>query len=115
MKHKNMKRRNFLKTAGTLSIVSTTGIASTRLAATHAKTTENDITTTTNTAQTVENKEIYEWRIYTLTDDGKSLDAFIENTLFPAYHRKNIKTGAFKLYKRKEDEKAQRHFLFRVC
>jgi hypothetical protein len=57
-------------------------------------------------------KEIYEWRIYTLTGDGDSLDAFFKDVLFPAYNRKKIKTGAFRLYKVKEGEKEQRHTLF---
>jgi hypothetical protein len=57
-------------------------------------------------------KEIYEWRIYTLTGDGKALDTFFEKTLMPAYHRKGVTTGAFKLYRLKEGEKEQRHILF---
>ncbi|KAA6330543.1 hypothetical protein EZS27_020763, partial [termite gut metagenome] len=56
------------------------------------------------------NKEIYEWRIYTLTGEGDSFDAFLENVLIPAYNRFNIKVGAFSLYKKEEKEK--RHVLF---
>lgn len=93
-----MKRRKFLQAAGALSVVSATGIASTSRAA-----------TCTNTAKNAPKKEIYEWRIYTLNGDGKSLDTFFEETLFPAYQRKQIKAAAFKLYKPKEGEKEQRH------
>ncbi|MDR3193799.1 MAG: NIPSNAP family protein [Tannerella sp.] len=57
-------------------------------------------------------KEIYEWRIYTLTGGGAPLDSFFGRTLFPAYHRKKIVTGAFKPYRLKEGEKDQRHVLF---
>jgi hypothetical protein len=57
-------------------------------------------------------KEIYEWRIYTLTGDGYLLDTFLKDTLIPAYNRKQIKTGAFRLYRPKEGEKQQRHVLF---
>lgn len=90
-----MKRRNFLKAASALSVVSATGMASTLK---HAKSFAGA-------------KEMYEWRIYTLTDDGKSLDAFFEKTLIPAYNRKNIKAGAFKPYKQKDGESDQRHLL----
>lgn len=96
-----MKRRKFMKVAGALSVVSATGMAST------LKTVKT--TTHTENATNAAKKEIYEWRIYTLTDDGKSLDAFFENTLFPAYQRKKIKAAAFTLYKPKEGEKEQRH------
>ena len=89
-----MKRRNFIKAAGALSVVSATSMASTLAKNQSAK------------------KEIYEWRIYTLTDDGKLLDSFFENTLFPAYKRKNILSAAFKLFRPKEGEKDQRHVLF---
>ena len=91
-----MRRRNFIKTAGALSMVSATGMASS-LKSSNVLSGE---------------KEIYEWRIYTLTGDGKSLDAFFESTLIPAYNRKSIKVGAFKQYKPKEGEKEQRHILF---
>ena len=91
-----MKRRNFIKTAGALSVVSATGVAS----------------TLKNSTVFADTKEIYEWRIYTLNGDGKSLDAFFESALIPAYNRKNIKVGAFKQFKMKEGEKEQRHILF---
>ncbi|MDR0431352.1 MAG: NIPSNAP family protein [Tannerellaceae bacterium] len=87
-----MKRRHFVKTAGFLASVPVVkGIAS----------------VANNTAK---GNEIYEWRIYTLTGDGVSLDSFYENTLIPAYNRKGIKTGAFKLYE--EQELRQRFYLF---
>ncbi len=91
-----MKRRNFIKTAGALSVVPAMGMASSL----------KDATLSSST------KEIYEWRIYTLTDKGDLLDSFLKETLIPAYNRKHIKTGAFGLYKPKEGEKEQRHVLF---
>ena len=50
-------------------------------------------------------KQIYEWRIYTLNDDGENLDRFLEETLIPAYNRRNVYVGAFSLYKKEEKEK----------
>ncbi len=50
-------------------------------------------------------KQIYEWRIYTLNGDGEVLDRFFEETLIPAYNRQNISAGAFSLYKKEEKEK----------
>jgi hypothetical protein len=87
-----MKRRNFIKTAGALSVIPAMGMAS--------------------SAESSGAKEIYEWRIYTLTGDGNSLDSFFKDVLFPAYNRKKVKTGAFRLYRVKEDEKEQRHVVF---
>jgi len=55
-------------------------------------------------------KQIYEWRIYTLTGDGASLDAFFKETLIPAYNRCKISVGTFSLYKK--EEKEQRYLLF---
>jgi hypothetical protein len=55
-------------------------------------------------------KEIYEWRIYTLTSGGAELDSFYKDTLIPAYNRKGIKVGAFGLYE--EKDVAQRFYLF---
>lgn len=65
-----------------------------------------------NQTKPADTKEIYEWRVYTLISDGKSLDTFYEETLIPAYNRKNIKVGAFKLFRLKEGEPEQRHILF---
>jgi hypothetical protein len=45
-------------------------------------------------------KEIYEWRIYTLNENGaEPLDNFFKETLIPAYNRQGVIAGAFKLYK----------------
>ena len=55
-------------------------------------------------------KQIYEWRIYTLTGDGTGLDDFFKETLIPAYNRCNISVGAFSLYKQEDLE--QRYLLF---
>ena len=100
-----MKRRNFMKLAGALSVVSATGMAST------LKKTES-ISENAETSKASATKEIYEWRIYTLKSDGTQLDSFFENTLIPAYKRKKVKVGAFKLFKPKDGESQQRHVLF---
>ena len=55
-------------------------------------------------------KQIYEWRIYTLTGDGAILDDFFKETLIPAYNRQDITVGAFSLFK--QEEKEQRYLLF---
>ena len=55
-------------------------------------------------------KQIYEWRIYTLTKDGAGLDDFFKGTLIPAYNRRNISVGAFSLFK--PEKKEQRYLLF---
>ncbi|MDH6305466.1 hypothetical protein M2459_001919 [Parabacteroides sp. PF5-5] len=85
-----MKRRHFIKSAGLLATVP---MANGMLpAATHVK------------------KEIYDWRIYTLTTNDDVLDTFYREVLIPAYNRKKIKVGAFKLYE--EKDLAQRFYLF---
>ncbi|MDR2382387.1 MAG: NIPSNAP family protein [Prevotellaceae bacterium] len=44
-------------------------------------------------------KEIYEWRIYTLKENGtETLDNFFKETLIPAYNRQGVTAGVFKLY-----------------
>jgi hypothetical protein len=44
-------------------------------------------------------KDIYEWRIYTLNDNGTEiLDRFFKETLIPAYNRQGVTVGAFKPY-----------------
>jgi hypothetical protein len=91
-----MKRRNFIKAAGALSVVPAMGMAASMKS-------EKSFSGT---------KEIYEWRIYMLTGDGDLLDPFLKEVLIPAYNRKHIKTGAFRLYNPKEGEKEQRHILF---
>ena len=55
-------------------------------------------------------KEIYEWRIYTLTGDGVALDDFFKDVLIPAYNRCKVSVGAFSLYK--QEEREQRYLLF---
>ncbi|MDR1370064.1 MAG: NIPSNAP family protein [Dysgonamonadaceae bacterium] len=55
-------------------------------------------------------KQIYEWRIYTLTGDGTGLDTFFKETLIPAYNRYKVSVGAFAPYKK--EEKEQRYLLF---
>ena len=55
-------------------------------------------------------KQIYEWRIFTLTGDGATLDDYFKGALIPAYNRCKISIGAFQLYK--EAEKQQRYLLF---
>ena len=90
-----MERRNFIKLAGiaaatpALSIVSASG---------------------SRTAAMIGEKEIYEWRIYTLNGDGTELDDFYKNILIPTYNRKGVKVGAFKLFKPEGEE--MRHIVF---
>ena len=55
-------------------------------------------------------KEIYEWRIYTLTGDGTALDNFFKDVLIPAYNRYKVSVGAFSLYK--QEEREQRYLMF---
>ncbi len=50
-------------------------------------------------------KQIYEWRIYTLNGSGEILDRFFKETLIPAYNRHKIYTGAFMPYKKEDKEK----------
>jgi hypothetical protein len=44
----------------------------------------------------IRKKEIYEWRVYTLTKDSAALDDFFQTTLIPAYNRLGATIGAFK-------------------
>ncbi len=55
-------------------------------------------------------KQIYEWRIYTLTGDGILLDEYFKGALIPAYNRCKVSVGAFALFK--PEEKEQRYLLF---
>ena len=102
-----MKRRNFIKAAGALSVVSATSMASTLRMGSGS----SEVSDTSGIIATSAAKEIYEWRIYTLTGDGQQLDSFFEKTLIPAYGRKKIKVGAFKLFRQKDGEKDQRHLV----
>ncbi|MDR2041493.1 MAG: NIPSNAP family protein [Tannerella sp.] len=92
-----MQRRNFMKVAGALAATPAFALAPAAL---------------TPATPAALKKEIYEWRIYTLSGEGAPLDSFFGKVLFPAYHRKNILTGAFKPYHPKDGEKDQRHVLF---
>ncbi|MDR0713150.1 MAG: NIPSNAP family protein [Bacteroidales bacterium] len=47
----------------------------------------------------VRTKEIYEWRIYTLTGDSAAPDEYFRTVLIPAYNRLGAKVGAFKPYR----------------
>jgi hypothetical protein len=58
---------------------------------------------TSSTPASVSQKEIYEWRIYTLNSDslgvnGATLDSYLSETLIPAYNRQGAKVGAFTPY-----------------
>jgi hypothetical protein len=58
-------------------------------------------------------KQIYEWRIYTLTGNNTEiLDDFFEKSLIPAYNRHNISVGAFSPYNLNPEEGDQRYLLF---
>jgi hypothetical protein len=95
-----MERRNFIKTAGALTVVPATGLALPL---------ENYAS---SVASISGKKEIYEWRIYTLTGDGTQLDTFFEEALIPAYTRRHIKAGAFCPYRTAEGEKEKRYIVF---
>lgn len=88
-----MKRRHFVKASGALAFLcAAKGYAS------------------ISSSTTVGNKEIYEWRIYTLTGEATALDKFYEETLIPAYNRENIKVAGFAPFK--PEEKLLRYYLF---
>ncbi|MCD8041544.1 MAG: NIPSNAP family protein [Tannerellaceae bacterium] len=88
-----MRRRNFLKTGVALAALPTVNslAAKQRMAG--------------------KSKEFYEWKIYTLTDNGDLLDTFYRDVLIPAYNRQGVKVGAFRPYK-KEDENKKRYYIF---
>lgn len=87
-----MQRRNFMKMAGALAIIPAVKSIATPLSPSPIK------------------KEIYEWRVYTLNNDGQALDSFYQETLIPAYQRQHILVAAFKPYK--PEEKEMRYCLF---
>lgn len=62
------------------------------------------------TASAQKAKEIYEWRVYKLSGDASVLDNYFKDVLIPAYNRKGISVGAFRLYKPEETE--LRYLLF---
>lgn len=90
-----MKRRHFMKAAAALSVAP---VISQALPLEDKQTFSGD-------------KEIYEWRVYTLVGDGNVLDAFFEDTLIPVFNRNNVRVGAFELYKLQEEDKEQRCLL----
>jgi hypothetical protein len=55
-------------------------------------------------------KDIYEWRIYSLTQNDGTLDTFFEKILIPAYNRQGVSVGAFEPFKKGDLE--QRYLLF---
>jgi hypothetical protein len=89
-----MKRRDFMKAAGALSMAPAMGLASSLEGCTASSGA----------------KEIYEWRTYALTGGGGLLDSFFRDVLLPAYGRAGVKTGAFRLYR--DGEQEQRHVVF---
>ena len=93
-----MERKNFMKSVGLLAVT---------LVLSFITSCGNQALTSLN-----EGKEIYEWRIYTLTGDGTELDSYFMDVLIPTYNRKGIKIGAFKPYALKEDEQDTRHIVF---
>jgi hypothetical protein len=54
-------------------------------------------------------KEIFEWRIYTLEEENPALDIFYQQTFIPACNRLQVTVGAFAPYKK--TEKIQRFYL----
>ena len=55
-------------------------------------------------------KQIYEWRIYTLTGEGTQLDDYFKGALIPAYNRCKVSVGVFKPFKPEETD--LRYLLF---
>lgn len=87
-----MKRRQFIKAAGIMAAIpAVDSMASVQ-------------------SPNVKEKEIYEWRIYTLTEANTALDDFYQKILIPAYNQFKITVGAFSLFKKEDKEK--RFYLF---
>jgi hypothetical protein len=59
--------------------------------------------------QAVREKQMYEWRIYSLTGEGSALDDFYRQTFIPACNRLDVTVGAFAPYR--PGEGAQRFYL----
>ncbi|MDR2423119.1 MAG: NIPSNAP family protein [Prevotellaceae bacterium] len=57
-------------------------------------------------------RDIYEWRIYTLADENAELDNFYKDVLIPAYNRQGVSVGAFTTFKPDEKAEKQRYYLF---
>lgn len=87
-----MKRRTFFKSAGIIASVPVV----------------NTIASVTSVEKN--KKEIYEWRIYTLTDKGEKLDEYYQEVLIPAFRTFNIRVGAFSPYH--EEALKKRFYLF---
>jgi hypothetical protein len=88
-----MQRRNFMKTAGLLAAMPVLkGVAA-------------------PLSSPSQEKEIYEWRIYSLPAGNTGLDVFYQQTLIPAYGRQRITVGAFAPYQQ-PPEIEQRFYLF---
>ena len=77
-----MKRQIFIRLAGVLAAVIALFIVSACV-------------NKSETPASEAGKEIYEWRIYTLTGDGVELDNYLKDMLIPAYNRKGVMVGAF--------------------
>jgi hypothetical protein len=93
-----MKRQDFIRLSGVLAVCFAlfAGFAS----------------CTGQTTTPMEQKEIYEWRIYSLNGDGAELDNFFRDILIPAYNRKGVKVGAFKPYNPEEQEMRYMVFIY---
>lgn len=88
-----MQRRHFMKLAGLFAAVPSLHTFAAALS-----------------PSAVKNKQIYEWRVYTLTGEAKPLDTFFSNVLIPAYNRQQIQVGAF--IPQKEGDKGKQYYLF---
>ena len=90
-----MERRSFIRTSGALAAASALSTLS-ACARQHST--------------VASGREVYEWRIYTLTGNGSELDKFYRDILIPAYNRKGVTVGAFKPLV--SEEKEMRHVAF---
>jgi hypothetical protein len=94
-----MKRRKFVKIAGTLAAAPALAVNS--ACDNHPAAGENPAI-----------KEIYEWRVYDLLGNGDAIDQFFQSTLLPVYQQNNIVTGAFQPLHPIDGANEQRHLLF---
>jgi len=90
-----MKRRNFIRTTGALAVTTTLSTVSACAG---------------RNATVASSREIYEWRVYTLTGNGAELDKYFKDILIPACNRKSVTVGVFKPYEASEQE--MRHVVF---
>jgi hypothetical protein len=87
-----MQRRNFIKMAGLLAAAPVCkGVGA-------------------SLQSPAKEKEIYEWRIYTLPAENAHFDTFFERILIPAYNRQQVVVGAFTPYQKAEN--VERYYLF---